>query len=271
MKRRLFLFITLLVFNMVLAACASSEDSSSDGAGEANDTSEEKEVIVIGVDDKFAPMGFRDENNELVGFDIDYARAAAEYMGVEVKFQPIDWKTKENELNSGRIDLIWNGYTITPEREEKVDFTKPYLANSQVVATLVDSDIESLEDLEGKNVGLQALSSAMDALQDHPIYEKIGTVTEFSDNVLALNDLKSGRVDAVVIDEVVINYYMSIEENTFKVLDESLAPELYGVGVKKGNTELLNKLQEALDKMNEDGTAAEISKKWFGEDKILKD
>src|SRR5690606_14697667 len=142
---------------------------------------------------------------------------------------------------------------------------------SQVVATLVDSDIESLEDLEGKNVGLQALSSAMDALQDHLIYEKIGTVTEFSDNVLALNDLKSGRVDAVVIDEVVINYYMSIEENTFKVLDESLAPELYGVGVKKGNTELLNKLQEALDKMNEDGTAAEISKKWFGEDKILKD
>ncbi len=119
MKRRLFLFITLLVFSMVLAACASSEDSSSDGAGEANDTSEEKEVIVIGVDDKFAPMGFRDENNELVGFDIDYARAAAEYMGVEVKFQPINWKTKENELNSGRIDLIWNGYTITPEREEE--------------------------------------------------------------------------------------------------------------------------------------------------------
>lgn len=270
MSKRFFMFISMIVLSIVLIACGNNEDSTNDATNETNDSAEEKEVIVIGVDDKFAPMGFRDENNELTGFDIDYAKAAAEYMGVEVKFQPIDWKTKENELNSGRIDLIWNGYTITPEREEKVDFTKPYLANSQVVTTLIDSDISSLEDLEGKVVGLQALSSAMDALQANPIYEKIGEVTEFSDNVLALNDLKSGRVDAVVIDEVVIDYYMSKEENTFKVLDDSLAPELYGVGVKKGNTDLLNRLQEALDKMNEDGTATEISEKWFGEDKILK-
>ena len=87
---------------------------------------------------------------------------------------------------------------------------------------------------------------------------------------MALNDLKNGRTDAVVIDEVVIDYYMSKEKGTFKILDESLAPEEYGVGVKKGNDELLNKLQKALDKMNEDGTAAEISKKWFGENKVLK-
>lgn len=270
MSKRFLMFLSMIVLSIVLVACGSSEDTSNNATDEANDATEEKEVIIIGVDDKFAPMGFRDEDNELTGFDIDYAKAAAEYMGVEVKFQPIDWKTKENELNSDRIDLIWNGYTITPEREEKVDFTKPYLANAQVVATLVDSDINSLADLEGRVVGLQALSSAMDALQANPIYEKIDTITEFSDNVLALNDLKAGRVEAVVIDEVVIDYYMSKEENTFKVLDESLAPEKYGVGVKKGNTELLNKLQEALDEMNEDGTAAEISKKWFGEDKILK-
>lgn len=271
MNKRLssLLFTTLLALVFVLSACGDSESKTNNDT-DSSEAEGDKEVIVIGVDDKFAPMGFRDENNELTGFDIDYAEAAAEYMGVEVQFQPIDWKTKETELASDRIDLIWNGYTITEERQEKVDFTKPYLENAQVVATLVDSDLETLADLEGKVVGLQGLSSAMDALEANPIHDKIHTITEFADNVLALNDLKSGRVEAVVIDEVVIDYYMAQEEGTFKVLDESLAPEQYGVGVKKGNEELLNKLQTALDEMNEDGKAAEISTKWFGEDKVLK-
>ncbi|MEH7179546.1 amino acid ABC transporter substrate-binding protein [Neobacillus vireti] len=231
---------------------------------------EEKDSLVIGIDDKFAPMGFRDEDNNIVGFDIDYAKAAADKMGTEVKFQPIDWKTKEAELSSGRIDLIWNGYTITDERKEKVLFTKPYLKNAQVLVTLADSKVTKLDDLDGKVVGLQSLSSASDALDSSPVKEKLKTVTEFADNVQALTDLKSGRLDAVVIDEVVINYYMTKEEGTFKVLDESLAPEEYGIGVKKGNEELLEKLQKALDEMNEDGTAASISEKWFGEDKVLK-
>lgn len=239
-------------------------------AGCSNGGEKKDNTLVIGIDDKFAPMGFRDENNNIVGFDIDYAKAAAEKMGMKVKFQPIDWETKESELSSGRIDLIWNGYTITDERKQKVLFTKPYLKNSQVVVTLADSKLSKLNDLAGKVVGLQSLSSASDALNANPIKSKIKTITEFSDNVLALSDLKTGRVDAVVIDEVVINYYMSKQKNTFKLLDESLAPEEYGVGVKKGNDELLQKLQKALDEMNTDGTAAKISEKWFGEDKVIK-
>ncbi|WP_163103039.1 amino acid ABC transporter substrate-binding protein [Peribacillus alkalitolerans] len=229
-----------------------------------------KDTLVIGIDDKFAPMGFRDEKNEIVGFDIDYAKAASEKMGMKVKFQPIDWKTKESELSSGRIDLIWNGYTITDERKNKVLFTKPYLKNAQAVVTLGNSNITNLNDLGGKVIGLQSLSSAADALNSSPVNSQVKTVTEYADNVLALSDLKLGRVDAVVIDEIVIKYYMSKEKETFKLLDESLAPEEYGVGVKKGNEELLKKLQKALDEMNEDGTAAEISRKWFGEDKVLK-
>jgi len=233
-------------------------------------SADKNEELIIGVDDKFAPMGFRDKDNELTGFDIDYAKAAAEIMGMKVEFQPIDWKTKETELSSGRIDLIWNGYTITEDRKEKVLFTKPYLSNAQVVATLSDSAIEVLEDLDGKNVGLQALSSASDALSANPIESKIKSISEYADNVLALTDLKIARVDAVVIDEVVIDYYMSQEQDVFKVIGDELAPEEYGVGVKKGNEELLEKLQAALDKMNEDGTAEEISIQWFGENKILK-
>ncbi|MGP7817421.1 amino acid ABC transporter substrate-binding protein [Niallia sp. 01092] len=258
MKRLAMIVLCITALFAILTGCSKSTSDKKDN------------TLVIGIDDKFAPMGFRDENNKIVGFDIDYAKAAAEKMGVKVKFQPIDWKTKESELSSGRIDLIWNGYTITDDRKKKVLFTKPYLKNAQVVVTLADSKLAKLDDLKGKVVGLQSLSSAADALDANPIKSKIKEVTEFSDNVMALNDLKSGRLDAVVIDEVVINYYMTKEKGSFKVLNESLAPEEYGVGVKKGNEELLEKLQKALDEMNTDGSAAKISEKWFGQEKVLK-
>lgn len=259
MKRFAAMILVISAAIAIFTGCSSSKNANGDA-----------DKIVIGIDDKFAPLGFRDDKNEIVGFDIDYAKAAAEKMGVTAKFQPIDWKTKESELNSGRIDLIWNGYTITDERKEKVLFTNPYLENAQVVVTLAKSELTKLDDLTGKTVGIQSLSSAADALNANPIQSKIKKVTEYSDNVLALSDLKIGRVDAVVIDEVVMKYYMSKEEGSFKLLDEALAPEQYGIGVKKGNEALLEKLKKALDELNQDGTAAEISKKWFGEDKILK-
>lgn len=266
MKQKLILLFMMAMAIAVLAACGSSSTEDSKGA---KDEAKGKETLIIGIDDQFAPMGFRDENNEIVGFDIDMARAAAEKMGVEVEFQPIDWSTKETELSSGRIDLIWNGYTITDERKKKVLFTKPYLENAQVIVTLKDSPIAKIDELDGKQVGVQALSSALDALNKHPISQKV-KLNEYKDNVLALTDLKNGRVDAVVIDKVVIEYYMTKEPDTFKILDEELAPEQYGVGVRKGDEELLNKLQKALDEMNEDGTSAKISEKWFGEDRVLK-
>ncbi|WP_336781293.1 amino acid ABC transporter substrate-binding protein [Paenibacillus illinoisensis] len=256
MRKKAIFLLFISICMIAVAGCSSS--------GSKDDNS-----IIVGIDDKFAPMGFRDEQNEIVGFDIDYARAAAEKMGKEVTFQPIDWSSKESELNSGRIDMIWNGYTITDERKEKVLFTKPYLENSQVAITLADSPITKLDELDGKNVGLQALSSAADALAASPLKDKV-KASEFKDNVLALTDLKTKRLDAVIIDEVVARYYMSKEEGTFKLLDESLAPEQYGIGIKKGNEELLNQLQKALDELNADGTAAEISTKWLGEDKVLK-
>lgn len=263
MKKRLLNTIAILIVLLVLGACSSDSSNTESNASSA-------EQVIIGIDDAFAPMGFRDENNEIVGFDIDLAKATVEKMGKEIVIQPIDWSSKESELNSGRIDLIWNGYTITDERKEKVLFTEPYLENAQVVATLKDSDLTNLEDLAGKNVGIQAQSSAMNALNDAPIREEINDVSEYKTNVLALQDLESGRTDAVVIDEVVIDYYMTIEPDKFKVLEESLAPELYAVGVKKGNEELLDEVQAAIDALIADGTAAEISEEWFGEDKVLK-
>lgn len=262
MKRSAIIILALTAIISILAGCSTSAGN--------EEKEETKDTVIVGIDDTFAPMGFRDENNEIVGFDIDLASAAIEHMGKEIEFQPIDWSTKESELSSGRIDLIWNGYTITEEREKQVLFTKPYLENSQVIVTLSDSTIKSITDLTGKKVGLQAQSSALNALNGNEIASKVESITEYKTNVLALNDLKIGRVDAVVIDEIVIDYYMTKETDTYTVLEEALAPELYGIGVKKGNEELLNDLQAALDEMNEDGTATEISEKWFGVDKVLK-
>lgn len=266
MKKRLFgagLMIAALV--AILIGCSSSSDE-----GNASDSSGDSKELIVGIDDAFAPMGFRDENNEIVGFDIDLAKAAGEKMGREVVIQPIDWSSKESELSSGRIDLIWNGYTITEERAKKVLLTKPYLANNQVIVTLKDSEIEKLDDLKGKEIGIQAQSSAVDAWNEAPVSKEVAGLHEYKTNDLALMDLENNRVDAVVIDEVVVNYKMTKKQDTFKVLDEKLAPEEYAVGVAKDNEELLNELQTAIDALIADGTAGEISEKWFGEDKVLK-
>lgn len=228
------------------------------------------DALVVGVDDQFAPMGFRDENNNLVGFDIDLAKAVGEKMGRKVEIQAINWNNKISELNGGSVDLIWNGFTITDERKEKVLFTKPYLANEQILVVKADNtSIKSINDLEGKKVVLQADSTALEAFEKTEVSKKVKP-TQVKDNVTALMEIKNGTSDAIVIDSVVADYYMKKDPDTYKKVGDALAPEEYGVGVKLGNTELLDELQKAMDECIADGTAAKISQEWFGEDKLLK-
>ena len=228
--------------------------------------------IIIGIDDQFPPMGFRDTQNNIVGFDIELAKAVAEKMGVEAEFKVIDWASKEQELQNGNIDVIWNGYTITDKRKEKVDFTKPYLANAQVVVVKNDAEYTKLADLAGKTIAAQIDSSAEEAIKENKeFYDSINNnITGYTDNVTALDDLELGRIDALVVDKVVAEYYLKEKVGTFRILDESLAPEEYGVGVIKGNTVLLDRIQKALDELIAEGKAAEISTAWFGSDVVLK-
>lgn len=248
-----------------------SEGTTAEAAGNetAGTTGEtfDGDKIVIGLDDSFPPMGFRDEQNELVGFDIDLAKAAGEKMGVEVEFQPIDWDTKELELDSGSIDLIWNGFTMTDERIESMEFTNPYLKNTQIILVQQDSPIQSKADLAGKTVGLQDGSSALDAVEADEMAASLGELVKYDTNVLAFQDLAIGRVDAVVADEIVVKYYLANNENNFRIIEDgNFGDELYGIAAKKGNTALISSLQEALDELSAEGKAAEISEKWFGED-----
>lgn len=221
--------------------------------------------FVIGLDDAFPPLGFRDENNEIIGYDVDLAREVARRLGKQFVAQPINWSAKEQELQTGRIDCIWSGFTMTPERLEAMAFTKPYLNNAQVVVVKKGSDIKTLADLSGKSVGVQSESSALDAINDTPEFkDSLKKLVEFSENVTALNDLEIGNVDAVVLDLVVADYMITQGDKPLMILEESLAPEQYGIGFAKTNTELRDKVQKILEEMEADGTVAQISNSWFG-------
>lgn len=254
------------------------KSNSSDKSGEDGKTAIktlDKDELVIGLDDTFVPMGFKDENGELVGFDIDLAKEVCNKLGKKAKFQAINWSMKETELNNGNIDLIWNGYSISDERKEKVDFSKAYLNNKQIIVTMANSDIKTKADLEGKKVGAQDQSTAVDAVKKDAssIIGKFdgGDLITFENNNDALMDLEAGRLDAIVVDEILARYYIEARgKEKYKILDENFGEEQYGVGIRKGDTEFVNAFNKALDQVIEEGKAKEISNKWFGEDIVVK-
>jgi len=185
------------------------EDTTAPADDKSLETIKANGKFIVGLDDSYPPMGFRDEKNEIVGFDIDLAKEVAKRMGVEVEFQPIDWDSKELELNSGKIDCIWNGMTITEERVANMFFAKPYIANEQIIIVPASSGITAKAQLEGKVIGLQKGSSSLDALTADPVSEKVKEIVEYPDNVSAYMDLQAGRIDVFVVDSVVGRYVIS--------------------------------------------------------------
>ena len=163
MKKRTLL--ASLALTAILAACGKSEPAATAQAPEAAPAPVAVTKIVVGLDDNFPPMGFRDEKNELVGFDIDMAKEATKRLGMEVEFKPIDWSAKEAELNGKRIDVLWNGLTILESRKQHIAFTDPYMANRQIIIVKAGSDIADKTGLAGKVVGVQESSSAVDAMK----------------------------------------------------------------------------------------------------------
>ncbi|NLM00592.1 MAG: amino acid ABC transporter substrate-binding protein [Treponema sp.] len=226
-----------------------------------------KNALVMGLDDSFPPMGFRNEANQIVGYDVDLAKEVASRLGVDLVLQPIDWSAKEQELNTGNIDCIWNGFTMTEERQAAMSFVGPYLLNSQVVIVRNDSGITTLADLAGKTISLQAGSSASEAVNSNSEFKSsLKKIVEFKDNLTAIMDLEARGVDAVVMDEVVAAYIIAKDNKPFVVLDEALAPESYGIGFRKSDVELTEAVKQTLEAMAQDGTIANISNNWFGKD-----
>lgn len=275
LKRKVVLMLVMcLALGVMLVGCGSQapEGDNNQAPDQSWQEIQDKGYFMVGLDDAFPPMGFRDKEDNIVGFDIDLAKEAARRMGVEVKFQAISWDANVEELNSGNIDVIWNGLTITEKRQKQMLFTKPYLQDRQIIVVTPDSDIKGKADLAGKKIGIQAASSAVEAVEaDTKTYAVIkDNLREFDSNDLAMRDLKGGGVDAVVVDEVVGRYYITKHPDDYKVLDENFGVEGFGVGLRLTDKAFQAQLDKALDDMKADGTASTISEKWFGEDLIKK-
>lgn len=227
---------------------------------------------IIGLDDSYPPFGFHDAQGELVGFDIDLANEAARRMGIKIEFKGIDWNSKYDELESGKIDIIWSGFNVTPERKEHVIFTKPYMINRQVilVAKGKGAGIISAADLAGKRVGTQ-LGSPADGFinQDEKLKNSFARFTTYDNYEHVFEALMAGEVDAVVCDELVVHYEMNRHHDKFDVVEATVGTVTdIAVGFRKSDTALRDEFQKVLDEIIEDNTAREISLKWFNADLI---
>lgn len=254
--------ILTLIMTCALTACGGKDDTKK----------ESKDTLVVGLDDTFAPMGFRDAKGKLVGFDIDMAKAVGKKLNMKVDFKAIDWDSKEMELKSGSIGCVWNGMSVTPERKEKMALSAKYLDNKIVVMALNSSDIDVKDSSELANlkIGTQVDSSALAMIKADKNYNSFAdNVSEYDTYDDAIMDLKAGHVDVIVVDQVLGEYANKNLDGIMKKCEFSFGNDYYVIGFEKSNTKMRDKVNKALKELIDDGTASEISKKWFGEDIVV--
>lgn len=262
--------ITLIVMVLVITGCASGgkEKPRKDNW---NDFQTDKKVV-IGFDNTFVPMGFQNKSGKDVGFDIDLANAVFEKYGIKVQWQAINWDLKETELKNGNIDLIWNGYSKTDERESIVQFTKQYMVNEQVIVVKKLKNIKAISDLKDKVLGAQNGSSGYDTFNSNPeVLKNIvknNDATQYESFNEALIDLENDRIDALLIDKVYANYYLKQQNklDDFNILNAGFESEAFAVGARKADITLVNKINEAFHELYREGMFQKIANKWFGED-----
>ena len=211
-------------------------------------------------------MGYTDENDNIVGFDIDVAKEVCSRLGVELETYSVNWDTKEQDLNAGTIDCIWNGLSVSDERKKVMLMSEPYMKNEMVFVVNGSSDVASQADLAGKNIAVQNGSTAQETLLASDVVANGATTTELATNVEALQQLELNMVDAAFLDSVVANYEVSTSGKDYKVLPDGLVPEEYAIGFRLGDQALCDKIEEILHEMKQDGKLAEISTTWFGSD-----
>lgn len=242
----------------ILTGCASD-------TGSTASATELPKKIVVGLDDNFPPMGFRDEQGNLVGFDIDIAKEAAKRAGMEIEFKPIDWSSKEAELRSKHIDVLWSGLSITPEREKNILFSKPYLKSTQIIIVRDDSTIKGKEDLKDKIVATQQGSHVVPLVEADKERYGFKTVKTYGDVINAFMDLELGRIDALVVADDVGKYNMTKNPGKFKITEGTYGSDMSGIGFRLGDTGLKAKFDDILKEMIADGTFDAIAIKWFGD------
>lgn len=269
--KKLVTFVSLAIASLILVACSSAKTDKTT-AKDSWETYQTKKTITIGFDNTFVPMGFKDKSGDNVGFDIDLANAVFKEYGIAVKWQPINWDLKETELKNGNIDLIWNGYSVTKERQSKVAFTNPYMKNEQVLVSKKSNHITTFEGMKDKLLGAQSGSSGYEAFTANPEelkdFVKDGDATQYETFTQALIDLKNDRIDGLLIDRVYADYYLQEEGDIdqYNIVTGGFKGEDFAVGARKSDKTLVDKINKAFTKLYQDGQFQEISNKWFGED-----
>lgn len=285
MKKTRFLTAAIAVMaaaSMTFAGCQSSTgetdapaaDTAAEGGETVSGTDESLQKVldsgkfILGLDATFKPMGYTDENDQIVGFDIDVAEEVCARMGVELVKEPINWDTKEQDLAVGKIDCIWNGMSVNPSRAEEMNLSDPYMKNAMIFVVAGNSDAAAMADLAGKNIAVQNGSTAQEILEASELFtgENPITVTAMATNVEALQQLELGLVDGVFLDSVVANYEITSAGKDYKILPDGLEEEEYAIGFRKADQALRDEVQKILCEMKADGKLGEISTKWFGSD-----
>ena len=272
MKKRKGILGLLTLVGMAVMSLAGCTQLASNPTVDNWDKYQQQKSITVGFDNTFVPMGFEEKNGNYAGFDIELAKYVSKKLGITVHFQPIDWDMKETELQNGTIDAIWNGYSATDERREKVAFTIPYMQNTQILVVKKTSGIHSVEDMMGKVLGAQNGSSGMLDFEEHPEVLKNRVKGEDADQYQSVNeaiiDLKNDRIDALLIDRVYADYYLTTEgiADEYDTIPSGFESESFAVGVRPADKKLLEALNEAFKELYQEGIFQQISQKWFGED-----
>ena len=272
MKKRKGILRLLTLVGMAVMSLAGCTQLASNPKVDNWDKYQQQKSITVGFDNTFVPMGFEEKNGNYAGFDIELAKYVSKKLGITVHFQPIDWDMKETELQNGTIDAIWNGYSATDERREKVAFTIPYMQNTQILVVKKTSGIHSVEDMKGKVLGAQNGSSGMLDFEEHPEVLKNrvkgGDADQYQSVNEAIIDLKNDRIDALLIDRVYADYYLTTEgiANEYDTIPSGFESESFAVGVRPADKKLLEALNKAFKELYQEGVFQQISQKWFGED-----
>ena len=272
MKKRKGILGLLVLVGVAVMSLAGCTQLASNPTVDNWDKYQQQKSITVGFDNTFVPMGFEEKNGNYAGFDIELAQYVSKKLGITVKFQPIDWDMKETELQNGTIDAIWNGYSATDERREKVAFTIPYMQNTQILVVKKTSGIHSVEDMTGKVLGAQNGSSGMLDFEEHPEVLKNrvkgGDADQYQSVNEAIIDLKNDRIDALLIDRVYADYYLTTEgiADEYDTIPSGFESESFVVGVRPADKKLLEALNQAFKELYQEGIFQQISQKWFGED-----
>ena len=272
MKKRKGILGLLTLVGMAVMSLAGCTQLASNPTVDNWDKYQQQKSITVGFDNTFVPMGFEEKNGNYAGFDIELAKYVSKKLGIMVHFQPIDWDMKETELQNGTIDAIWNGYSATDERREKVAFTIPYMQNTQILVVKKTSGIHSVEDMTGKVLGAQNGSSGMLDFEEHPEVLKNrvkgGDADQYQSVNEAIIDLKNDRIDALLIDRVYADYYLTTEgiADEYDTIPSGFESESFAVGVRPADKKLLEALNQAFKELYQEGIFQQISQKWFGED-----